>query len=270
MRIEVMSPDEVAKVFGPRSAPGRKADKSPRPRRPLKGANVPLLLEQRYWAGGVTRVVGVDEAGNGAICAAVAAAAVELPANLNPSVLADVRDSKLIQHRPTRERLAHRIRAVALRVGLGAASPAEIGRLTPDGARALAIRRALRRVEPYEIALIDGDEHPDLVEGRHVFVPKGEGASLSIACAGLVAKTTRDHLLGLLSRRHPEYGWEDNEGYATEKHIAAIQLLGATPHHHGRNRAVRRALAVYLASQRSGTASRRDLTGTGGEGADGG
>jgi hypothetical protein len=72
------------------------------PRRPLRGSSVPLTREQVYWATGVKRVVGVDEAGSEAICGPLLAAAVELPRDLDASLLDEVRDCKLIASHNTR------------------------------------------------------------------------------------------------------------------------------------------------------------------------
>jgi ribonuclease HII len=34
-----------------------------------------------------------------------------------------------------------------------------------------------------------------------------------------------------LGRRHPEYGWEQNAGYGTARHLEALLRLGPSPHH---------------------------------------
>jgi len=59
----------------------------------------------------------------------------------------------------------------------------------------------------------------------------GDGLSLSIAAASVIAKVTRDRLMRQLAPRYAGYGWESNVGYATEEHRAAILRLGFTPHH---------------------------------------
>ncbi len=59
----------------------------------------------------------------------------------------------------------------------------------------------------------------------------GDGLSLSIAAASVIAKVTRDRLMRRLALRYAGYGWDHNVGYATAEHRAAIRRLGATPHH---------------------------------------
>jgi ribonuclease HII len=59
----------------------------------------------------------------------------------------------------------------------------------------------------------------------------GDGLSLSIAAASVIAKVTRDRLMKRLARRYDGYGWETNVGYGTPEHQAALAALGLTPHH---------------------------------------
>ncbi|MGH7720518.1 MAG: ribonuclease HII, partial [Gemmatimonadaceae bacterium] len=78
-----------------------------------------------------------------------------------------------------------------------------------------------------------------LVDGRqlrslgvaHTAVIDGDDRCFCIACASIVAKVTRDRLMGRLSRRYPGFGWDHNCGYATEDHVTALSLRGPTPHH---------------------------------------
>ena len=200
-----------------------------------------LDRESAFWRGGMCRVVGVDEVGVGPLCGAVVAAAVLLPPAVDVASLAGVRDSKTIHAPQARERLAEQVHRVAERVGIGAASPREVDTLNVRGATALAMRRALARVGEYEHALIDGTPHRGLKDGRHTFVVRGDGQCLSIACASLVAKVTRDRLMRLLGARYPVYGWEHNAGYATADHLAALRAHGPTPHHRQRYRPVAQA-----------------------------
>jgi ribonuclease HII len=190
-----------------------------------------LTRERDLWNAGARRVAGVDEVGIGPLCAAVVAAAVILPPDLDEAELAGVRDSKTIHHPARREALAERIEAVAERVAVGAASPREIERLNVRGATALAMQRALRRLGDYEHALVDGKPLRGLSPERHTFLVGGDGQCLSIASASIVAKVLRDRLMRLLAARYPEYGWEHNAGYATVDHLAALRRLGPTPHH---------------------------------------
>ena len=59
----------------------------------------------------------------------------------------------------------------------------------------------------------------------------GDGKSLSIAAASIIAKVTRDHLMADLAKTYPQYGWDKNAGYGTKTHIDALKQYGVTPQH---------------------------------------
>ncbi len=79
--------------------------------------------------------------------------------------------------------------------------------------------------------LIDGNLLPRDCEVSAEPIIKGDGKSLSIAAASIVAKVTRDRIMVDLAQQHPGYGWERNAGYPSKSHISALQDLGVTPHH---------------------------------------
>lgn len=186
----------------------------------------PLRLEEEAWRRGLTFVVGVDEAGRGPLAGPVVAAAVALHPGEG---LEGVTDSKQLAP-DRREALARRVRAETRACALGAASTREVERLNPRRAAALAMRRAVERLaaEP-ELLLVDGHEMPGLPDHRPL--PKGDRRSQSVACASILAKVTRDHLMHLLHPRYPVYGWATNHGYGTPEHLEALARHGPCPHH---------------------------------------
>ncbi len=193
-------------------------------RRRRRGA--PLALERELWADGVTRIAGIDEAGRGPLAGPVVAAAVMF----RPEVrVPGVTDSKLLSVK-VREELVVEIRRRALCIGVGAASPREVDRLNILRATHLAMRRALARLsERPEHVLVDG--LPAELGCEHTAVVGGDVKSYTIACASIVAKTTRDRLMKRLAPRYPGFGWETNVGYGTAEHVTALGALGPTPHH---------------------------------------
>jgi ribonuclease HII len=74
----------------------------------------------------------------------------------------------------------------------------------------------------------------------------GDGRSLSIAAASIIAKVTRDRLMNTLAEQHPGYGWETNVGYGTPEHLQALVRLGVTPHHRRSFRPVYELLSLTL------------------------
>lgn len=177
---------------------------------------------------GHTRIVGVDEVGRGPLAGPVVACAILLPHSCRD--IDGVGDSKALKA-DDRERLAADIRRTALAIGIGAASVTEIDRINIYQATVRAMRRAIARIPaPHHLLLIDGSPISSLGL-QHQAVVKGDACCLSIACASIIAKVTRDRLLVSLNRRYPHYGWHTNAGYGTAEHLAAITTHGATPHH---------------------------------------
>ncbi|HEY1721871.1 MAG TPA: ribonuclease HII [Magnetospirillaceae bacterium] len=177
-------------------------------------------------AGGI--VCGIDEAGRGPLAGPVVAAAVILPARI-PRAMRQADDSKKLP-REKREELFDVIREHAT-IGVGRADVDEIARHNILGATLLAMGRAYRALETDAIlALVDGNR-PPLLPCPVQCVIGGDGLSLSIAAASIIAKVTRDREMTLLADLHPGYGWERNAGYGTAEHCSAMAQLGVTPHH---------------------------------------
>ena len=70
----------------------------------------------------------------------------------------------------------------------------------------------------------------------------GDGLSLSIAAASIIAKYTRDGIMTELDAAYPGYGWATNLGYGTKAHQAGLATLGVTPHHRKSYKPVKRFL----------------------------
>ena len=116
-------------------------------------------------------------------------------------------------------------------VGVGVASVSEIDALNILQATMLAMSRAIDSlpVKPIGV-LIDGNRAPDLAYPTRTLV-KGDGKSLSVAAASIIAKVTRDRIMVDLARAFPDYAWESNKGYGTVAHRAALTQVGVTQHH---------------------------------------
>ena len=154
-----------------------------------------------------------------------------------------VRDSKTLSLRQ-RESLVAEIQRRSLAWGVGAASVAEIERLNIYHASHLAMRRALRRIGPYDHVLVDGRKIVGFEDqvGPYTSIVDGDATSYAIACASIVAKVTRDRLMRLLAVRYPGYGWERNAGYATRDHVDGLRALGLTPFHRRTYQRIRQML----------------------------
>jgi len=179
---------------------------------------------------GVPRVAGIDEAGRGPWAGPVVAAAVVLdPARLSPEMLGGLDDSKKLA-KPVRQLMYDMVTASAV-TAVGIAGVEEIDRLNVLEATMLAMRRAFDALSlPVPCAIVDGNRAPELGCRTYCLVG-GDGSSLSIAAASVVAKVTRDRIMAGLASEYPGYGWEHNAGYGTREHADALSRLGVTPHH---------------------------------------
>ncbi len=175
-------------------------------------------------------IAGVDEAGRGPLAGPVIAAAVVL----DPARLPEGIDDSKTLNETERERLFAEILSTAT-VGIGTGSVAEVDRINILQASLLAMRRAVTALAWHlghlpDLALVDGNRSARLACPERLVVG-GDGLSLSIAAASIVAKVTRDRLMTALAADHAGYRWETNRGYATAHHRLALTLLGPTPHH---------------------------------------
>ena len=172
-------------------------------------------------------ICGVDEAGRGPLAGPVVAAAVILDRKRIPKGL---NDSKQLSEEE-REELYPRILEMAVAVGVGEASVGEIDLINIRQATHMAMARAVRALSvAAEFALVDGNDAPPLPCRCDTLVG-GDGRSVSIAAASIVAKVSRDRMMRLLHDDHPGYNWRSNKGYGTPDHYAGLKAHGVTVHH---------------------------------------
>lgn len=188
-----------------------------KPEAPLPTSTVAFMLE-----------AGCDEAGRGCLAGPVCAAAVILPDGYTNPLL---NDSKRLTQRQ-REALRPVIERDAVAWAVAWATNEEIDEINILNASILAMHRALDAlgVTPGHIA-VDGNRFKPYRDIDHVTVVKGDGKYANIAAASILAKTHRDEWMLRASTEYPGYGWEDNMGYPTRAHRAAIAELGTTPYH---------------------------------------
>ena len=172
-------------------------------------------------------VCGVDEAGRGPWAGPVSAGAVIL----NPDDLPEGIDDSKVLTAERREALEIEIKARALAWGVGFASVEEIAELNILHATGLAMCRAIEAmaVQP-AAALVDGNYRFRLPCDVQTVVG-GDGLSLSIAAASILAKTARDRLMIELDAEYPGYGFAGHKGYNAPVHQQALKDLGPCPAH---------------------------------------
>lgn len=173
------------------------------------------------WNKGVT-FCGVDEVGRGALAGPVVAAAVILPSF---TYIAGIKDSKQLTPK-ARERFYSIIKGKALAIGIGSATHREIDRFNIRNASFLAMKRAIKALD-YECdsALVDGFTIPKC-EMPTKGIVKGDEKSISIACASIIAKVTRDRLMVIMHNQYPEYDFAENKGYPSPHHLKVLKKIG--------------------------------------------
>ncbi|WND01971.1 ribonuclease HII [Temperatibacter marinus] len=185
-----------------------------------------LAMQKRAGTG---FVIGVDEVGRGPLSGPVVAAAVILDPQSIPSGL---NDSKKLTAKK-RDYLYDLLLDSVVDYSVAEVSVEVIDEINILQASMLAMRKAVDPLSEKAIGvLVDGNKNP----GFNPALPtetlvKGDGRSLSIAAASILAKVYRDRLMQDLAKDYPGYGWETNAGYGSQKHRDALRTLGVTPHH---------------------------------------
>lgn len=202
-----------------------------------------LQHEKALWAAGLKRIAGVDEAGRGPLIGPLVAAAVVIPRDMleveADQALRDLTDSKQLLPRQRRYFYNWMRSEQAVEIGVGIADASEIDAINILKATHLAMKRALEALETLpDCALVDGLPVPGLPCPSNAIV-RGDGQSLLIAAASVIAKVTRDDLMDLLDRAHPEYGFAQHKGYGTARHVQAMLKYGCIEQHRRSFRPVR-------------------------------
>lgn len=177
-----------------------------------------------------TPCCGVDEVGRGCLAGNVVAAAVIFSRALPLELELEIRDSKTLTAK-ARQRIVEALLPFTV-WAIGTASVAEIDELNILHASMLAMQRAVSSLPQSPVlALIDGNKIPPGLPCPAQAIIGGDGKSLCIAAASILAKTTRDKYMKELAIQWPGYGWECNAGYGTVAHLKGLRAQGITPHH---------------------------------------
>jgi ribonuclease HII len=183
--------------------------------------------EEMLLARGARYVAGVDEAGRGPLAGPVVVAAVRLDPTRIPAGLND--SKKLTAER--RDALFDEIMACA-EVAVVSAPPSDILNLNIRGATLAAMARAVRALPgPVDRVLVDGRDVPPELPCPGIALIGGDGRSVSIAAASIVAKVTRDRMCQIMDCDAPSFGFAGHKGYGTAAHLSALDMHGPCRHH---------------------------------------
>lgn len=177
---------------------------------------------------GFSFVCGVDEAGRGPLAGPVCAAAVILPEGTE---IEGLNDSKKLSEKK-REALFDVVKEKAIAWSVAFASVEEIEEHNILNATFIAMNRAIEGLETKaDFALIDGNRVPKDIKIPCETVVKGDGKSMSIAAASILAKVTRDRLMLELDQKYPMYDFKKHKGYGTAAHMELIRKYGPSECH---------------------------------------
>lgn len=177
---------------------------------------------------GRASLIGVDEAGRGALAGPVVIASVKLDYSLP---IEGIDDSKKLSP-ARREKLYDQIIASAL-----AWKIVEIDNRYIDSHNILqatleGMRQAVCAIaQPTDLALVDGNKAPSNLPCPHLCVIGGDALQACVAAASILAKVHRDRLMDSLHLLHPNYGFDRHKGYGTRHHLQAIREHGPCPLH---------------------------------------
>lgn len=199
-----------------------------------RGKLADFWIEKRIIKRGFEAIVGVDEAGRGALFGPVIAAAVIFPLPIMKRKLTgwikEINDSKLLSS-IKREKLARIILSRAASVGVGLATNDEIDRQNIYWASFMAMRRAIENMPMSpDFLLVDGF-YLNGVNYPQIGVRKGDRKSISIAAASIIAKVLRDEMMVQLDKVYEGYALSKNKGYGTKEHYIALKKMGPTALH---------------------------------------
>jgi ribonuclease HII len=193
----------------------------------IRSATDPFFHETMAREAGYELIAGVDEVGRGPLAGPVAAAAVIFPAE---TVLQGIKDSKAMTEKARDEAFSLIIQK-ALAISVGVVSHRLIDETNILKASLEAMKRAVLSLRPApEYLFVDGI-HRIPVNIPQGCLKKGDQRCLSISAASVVAKVYRDRIMRSYHEQFPEYGFHQNKGYGTKRHLQAIQRHGPCPIH---------------------------------------
>jgi len=192
-----------------------------------------LYYERKLKRAGFDCIIGVDEAGRGPLAGPVVAAAVHLKKKSFKNRIDDSKKLTSLQ----RENAYQEIILNSV-YGVGIVSEKIIDRegILPATIQAMecAIKQLLNNLfqknKKHIYIIVDGNMH---LKSKYPFLAiiRGDGKSLSIASASIIAKVTRDKIMSEYHKAYPEYNFLKHKGYPTQKHVEALIKFGPSPIH---------------------------------------
>ncbi|CAI2719053.1 ribonuclease HII [Nitrospina watsonii] len=209
-----------------------------------------LDFEREAEQNGYVSIAGVDEAGRGPLAGPVVAAAVVLPKD---AALPGLDDSKKLSP-AERDRLYPLILELCCGHAIAVVDAETIDAINILQAARRAMKLAVEQLGAQaDFVLIDGNQPIDVTLGQRTIVG-GDGKSLSIAAASVLAKVDRDRIMDSYHTEYPQYGFNQHKGYGTQVHRDRIREWGPCPIHRKTFKGVKEYLTVTATADPSPSA----------------
>jgi ribonuclease HII len=196
----------------------------------MSSNTLPNIMETELYENGSSVIIGVDEAGRGAIAGPVVCAAVSFPKNT--PLIDGICDSKKIISEKKRFELYEKIISTkGISWYVSVIPHDKIDEINILEATMLGMRSAINVVVDKRngcYALIDGNRLPIGCDCDAKTIVKGDGKEYVIGCASIIAKVTRDIIMNYYHNDFPNYDFSTHKGYPTQKHKEILKDNGPT------------------------------------------
>ena len=180
-------------------------------------------------------VIGLDEVGRGPLAGPVVSCGVVYNSYETLESKVPITDSKklTVKQRLNLFKYFQKLKKEnILKYYLGLATVKEIDHLNILEATKLSMKRVIDKFNNSTLSIIiDGNFKLNYNNINEKSIIGGDKISLSIATASIIAKVHRDRLMAILDSKYQDFGWKQNAGYGTKKHIDAIKINGPTNFH---------------------------------------
>lgn len=184
-----------------------------------------FVEEKKLWKKGYKVVVGLDEAGRGALVGPVVAAAIFIKPNCK-ILLKEINDSKKLSEKQREFLYNALVSHKDIKYGVGIVSEKVIDKINILEATKLAMKKALKNLKVVsDFLILDGNFKINSDISQKSII-KGDQKVFSISSASIIAKVTRDRLMKKYHKQYPNYGFDKHKGYGTKVHFASLQEFG--------------------------------------------
>lgn len=182
-----------------------------------------LEVEKNLWCRGYKYIAGIDEAGCGCWAGSLVVGVVILSPDFNDPGVMDSKMFDELKREACHDILIKRL----LDYAVGEAAEHEIDLYGLSEAKSIATKRAINNLKNKpDYILFDGYAVKNFSGYPFQSIIKGDQKVKSIASASIIAKVYRDRKIKRVACKYPQYDFQNNKGYGTKKHQAALKVHG--------------------------------------------